>query len=97
MQLSLVLFMFLATVFVPSHYERALDLIAAVEQSTCQSSELKVMQTQSSASALSCQFIFKTSSPPKRELTFTLDRIVYRTVVTMRNLAPTLTPVADGS
>jgi hypothetical protein len=76
----------------PSHYRRAALLINAAERARCESDELKRIRVQLDVAAMGCSELLLTSAPPKRRVTFTLDRTPYRALVTLRNADAKLIP-----
>ena len=66
----------------PSHYARATRLIAAAN-SLCPPGRPKLQSTELHSQQLSCGDLFRTSNPPKREISFTLDGIPYAALVTV--------------
>lgn len=64
----------------PGHYARARRLIAS-DNTLCRPGRPKLENTD--ARGISCTLLLLTSNPPKRELSFTLDRISYVALVTL--------------
>lgn len=64
----------------PDHYARATRLLASASQ-LCQTGEPKLQNTD--ARDISCGLRLLTSNPPKRVLSFMLDRTRYVALVTM--------------
>lgn len=64
----------------PDHYARAARLISAANR-LCQPEKPKLQNTD--GSDISCGVLLLTSNPPKRELSFVLDRTRYVALVTI--------------
>ena len=76
----------------PTHHRRALLLLAAAGSARCESDELKRIRVQLDVAGMDCSELLLTSAPPKRRITFTLDRTRYAAVVTLRNADARLVP-----
>lgn len=74
----------------PDHYARATRLLASASQ-LCQTGKPKLQNTD--ARDISCGLRLLTSNPPKRELSFVLDRTRYVARVTMTADQPRLMTV----
>lgn len=66
----------------PDHYARAQRVIAAANV-LCRPSRPKLLSTDLDSRDVSCGHLFLTSNPPKREITFKLDRTTYIALVTV--------------
>jgi hypothetical protein len=64
----------------PDHYARAQRIIAAAN-TLCHPGQPKSQHAGLDSRDVSCGHLFLTSNPPKREVTFTLDRIPYVALV----------------
>ena len=64
----------------PDHYARAVRLIASANR-LCQPGKPKLQNTD--GRDISCGLLLFTSNPPKRELSFVLDRTKYVALVTL--------------
>jgi hypothetical protein len=73
----------------PDHYARAARLIAAANQ-LCQPGKPKLQNTD--GRDISCGVLLLTSNPPKRELSFVLDRTRYVALVTITADRPKFLP-----
>jgi hypothetical protein len=77
----------------PIHYARAERIIAAANE-LCQPGPLESYYARFEARAISCaEMILKTSNPPKKELSFTLDRVRYVALVAITDMAPKPVPL----
>jgi hypothetical protein len=76
----------------PTHHRRAVLLLTAAGSARCGSAELKRIRVQLDVGSMDCSEFLLTSEPPKRRITFTLDRTRYAAVVTLRNADATLVP-----
>jgi len=74
----------------PDHYARAERIIAAANR-LCRAEAQRVYPARFGASELACdRMLLKTSNPPKRYITFTLDRTRYAALVTVTGDRPRL-------
>lgn len=77
----------------PVHYARAERIIAAANE-LCRPGALENYYAHFAAREISCaDMLFKTSNPPKKELSFTLDRTRYVAWVAITDFAPRLVPL----
>ncbi len=76
----------------PSHYARAERIIAAAD-ALCRPDPLDTYFARFEAKDISCAgMIFKTSNPPKREISFRLDDTRYVALVVVQDSAPHYQP-----
>lgn len=66
----------------PSHYGRAQRIIAAAK-ALCRPGQPTLQSTELDSRHMKCGHLFLTSNPPKREISFTLDRTNYVALVTV--------------
>lgn len=76
----------------PDHYARAQRVMAAANE-LCRAKPPQVEFAASRARGVSClPMLLKTSNPPKRQITFTLDTTRYIALVTVTASPPRLSP-----
>jgi hypothetical protein len=66
----------------PTHYARAQRIIADAKE-LCRPGQPTLQSTELKSGPMKCGHLFLTSNPPKREISFTLDRTNYVALVTV--------------
>lgn len=66
----------------PDHYARAQRIIAAANE-LCRPGRPELLSTELDSRHVKCGHLFLTSNPPKRQISFTLDRTSYIALVTV--------------
>ena len=80
----------------PERYARVLEFIRAVEQTSCRSEQLQLIETSSKVSGARCMGFIRTSNPPKADVQFSLDGVGYIAAVTLRGDPGQFTPVGGS-
>jgi hypothetical protein len=80
----------------PRHYAEAQKVMAAAAE-LCRPGAPQVLRIEKLPETKCSDAFLKTSYPPKREISFTLDDTRYIALVTMKDAAPTLHPAGQDA
>jgi hypothetical protein len=79
----------------PKHYEAVTEAMRVAEHTPCKKRELEMLKARFDLSDIACTPILKTSNPPKRQLTLTLDGTVYHASVMVSDMKGEFRPLAS--